>query len=165
MPKLTEPEKARILRDAETTVSLLKALAKEPDFCPDISTISPSAAGLAYLADFVVNTLRQYWTVLLPAEKMAEFVASPEQFNGVSHEDKIKEVQDWFGSSKERVPNFDISAWPLYDREKLSDSIGRNILAAMIVQDPGKQAMMGGEYTYSNEVKDVCNTTTSRAES
>lgn len=137
-------------------MSFLKALAKEPDYRADLSTIPASAAGLANMASFVVMTFRSYWAALLPPEKMAEFSSSLEQFNGVSKEDKMKQLNEWFAELKEKNPSYNTAAWPSYDREKLSDCIGRNILAAMIVQDPEKQAMMGGKYNYSAEVREVC---------
>lgn len=92
---------------------------------------------------------------------MADLLASMEQFNGKSQEEKTKELYAWFDELKEKDKNFDKARWPEYNREKLSDCIGRNILAAMIVQDPGKQSMRGGRYDHSDEVKEVCNNITS----
>lgn len=94
---------------------------------------------------------------------MAEFSASLEQFNGVSREEKMKQLEKWWVELKEEKPDFDASAWPKYDREQLQACIGRNVLASMIVLDPQKQAMMG-KYKHSEEVIEVCEMITGKGD-
>lgn len=145
-----------ILESAQDTVNLMKALSHDPNFKIDLRTIPQSAAGLKYIADFVGRTFREYTPALLPPQKFAELSADLESFHGLERESQLRGMGQKFEEIKSRDSSFDKDAWPRLDKDKYSDSISRNIMAAKIILTPSRQSMMGGTYSYSDEVKTVC---------
>ena len=153
---LTNPPSEDLLKHARQTVDLLKALSHDPNFRKDLRSIPPSASGLKYIADFVSRTFREYWCPLLAPQAFAELSADLESFHGMEREQHLRDMNAKFDEVNSRDANFDKDKWPTLNKEKYNDSIGRNFMAAKIVQTPSQQAMMGGSYAYSEEVRDVC---------
>jgi len=145
-----------LLKNARQTVDFLKALSHDPNFRKNLRSIPQSASGLMYLSDFVSRTFREYWTPLLAPQKYAELSADLESFHGMEREQHLKDMAAKFEEVKGRDESFDKDKWPTLDKQKFGDCISRNIMAANIVRTPSQQAMMGGPYNYSDEVKEVC---------
>ena len=155
----TKPEV--ILKHAQQTVDLLTALSHDPNFRKDLRSIPQSAAGLMYLSDFVSRTFREYWAPLLPPQVFATLSGDLESFHGIERDQHLQDMAAKFEEVKAGDATFDKDEWPRLDREKYSDCVRRNLMAAEIVQSPGKQGMMGGVYDYPEEVKEACKKITS----
>jgi len=150
------PPPEDLLKYAKQTVDLLKALSHDPNFKRDLRSIPQSAAGLMYLSDFVSRTFREYWCPILAPQQFAELSADLEPFHGIEREQHLREMASKFEEVKAQDGDFDKDRWPKLDKEKYGDCIKRNLMAAEIVQNPGRQGMMGGIYEYSEEVREVC---------
>lgn len=155
-PTLSNPPAEDLIKHAVQTVDLLKALSHDLNFRKDLRSIPQSASGLMYLSDFVSRTFREYWCPLLAPQKFAELSADLESFHGINREQHLRDMAAKFEEMKSRDGNFDKDKWPTLDKDKYSDCISRNFMAAKIVQTPSRQAMMGGPYGYSVEVKEIC---------
>ncbi|KAK5955781.1 hypothetical protein OHC33_003422 [Knufia fluminis] len=153
---MSNPPTSDLEKHARQTVDLLNALSHDPNFRKDLRSIPAQAAGLKYLADFVSRTFREYWCPLIAPQKFAELSAELESFHGIEREAHLRDMASKFEEVKRRDGDFDKDKWPTLDREKYRDCISRNTMAATIVQNPARQAMMGGSYEYSEEVKEVC---------
>lgn len=155
-PTASKNPKEQILEQAELTVAFMQALSHEPHFNTNLAAIPPSAIGLKYICDFVGRTFREYWPAILPPQKYAELSAELTSFHGIEKEDQLRNMAAKFEETKNREPSFDKDAWPKLDHEKYDDCFTRNFTAAKIVLTPNQQAMMGGRYPYSEDVKEVC---------
>lgn len=154
MGSIDEPSKDDVFDLAKRVAALLRALLRHPsatfvdDMITDPTTTPPT---LFHVTDFVRRTYIDNLLPCLPpnATKTCKALANPWAYQDL----------DWKDNDESTVPG----EYPTIKgnaelEEKWTDSNSRSIMIAMIIADPGKQAMFGGSFDFGKEAYDCAET-------